>query len=285
MTPLALALVLAAAVVHATWNLIAKRSGGGAGFVWLTFACSAFCYAPLALGTWLVIRPHLTGVDWIFIAGTSVWHVVYFLLLQRGYRNGDLSVVYPLARGTGPLIAALAATAFFGERPALAGWIGIALVLGGIFTFAGDPRRLIGTHGKGVGYALATGVMIAIYTLWDKHAVGALAISPIIYDVLGNVGRTLVLTPLANRRRAEVALEWRIHRGEILAVALLSPLAYLMVLFALRIAPVSYVAPARELSIVIGALFGLRLLAEGNVRRRLAAAAAIVAGVAAIAIA
>ena len=285
MTPVALALVLAAAVVHATWNLVAKRSGGGAGFVWLTFACSALCYAPLALGTWLVLRPRFTGIDWLFIAGTSIWHVVYFLLLQRGYRNGDLSVVYPLARGTGPLLAALAATAFFGERPTTAGWIGIALVLGGIVAFTGDPRKLMGTHGRGVGYALGTGVMIAVYTLWDKHAVGALAISPIIYDVLGNVGRTLVLTPLVRHRRGEITREWRVHRREIAIVALLSPLAYLMVLFALRIAPVSYVAPARELSIVVGALFGLRLLAEGDVRRRLAAAVAIVAGVLAIAIA
>lgn len=285
MTPVAIVLVLGSAFLHAYWNLHAKRAGGGAPFVWLAVCLSATLYLPIAIATWLILRPQFTAIDWVFIGGTSVLHVVYFVLLQRGYRAGDLSVIYPLARGTGPLLTAIVATAFFGERPDLLGWTGIALVLGGIFAFAGDPRRLIGSHGKGVGYALATGVTIAAYTLWDKHAVAALAISPIIYDFFGNVGRTLVLSPLAYRRRDEVAYEWSVHRRAVLIVALFSPLAYLMVLFALRIAPVSYVAPARELSIVIGAFFGVRLLSEGSAPRRIAAASAIVLGIAALALA
>jgi len=285
MTPTAIALVLAAAFLHAYWNLHAKRAGGGAGFIWLTFALSALLYVPVAAVAWAVLRPHFTAVDWLFIGGTSVLHVVYFLLLQRGYRAGDFSVVYPLARGTGPLLAALAAAAFFGEHPGVVGWIGILLVLGGIFAFAGGPRRLAGAHGRSVAYALATGVLIACYTLWDKHAVAALAISPIMYDFLGNVGRTLVLSPLAYHRRDEVAYEWRVHRGAVAIVATLSPLAYLLVLFALRMAPVSFVAPARELSVVIGTFFGVRLLAEGEGRWRIGAATAIVLGIVAIAVA
>ncbi|MDE2573105.1 MAG: EamA family transporter [bacterium] len=285
MTPAAVALVLASAFLHAYWNLHAKRAGGGAGFVWLTFCGSALCYVPFAAAVWLLYPPHLGAVDWVFIGGTSLWHVIYFLLLQRGYRNGDFSVVYPLARGTGPLLSAAAATLLFGERPGAVGWLGIILVLGGIFAFAGDPRRVLGAHRRGVGYALGTGAMIAVYTLWDKHAVGVLLISPIIYDCLGNFGRALVLAPLAWRRRDEVVEEWRSHRAAVAVVAVLSPLAYLMVLFALRIAPVSYVAPARELSIVIGTFLGLRVLSEGQARRRIAAATVVVAGIVAIAFA
>jgi len=285
MTPLAVALVLAAAFLHAFWNLHAKRAGGSIAFIWLMLCGSVLLYVPVAIVTWALIHPRFVPIDWLFICGTAVLHVVYFLLLQGGYRIGDLSVVYPLSRGTGPLLTALVATAFLGERPAVLGWLGIVLVLSGIIVFAGDSRRLAGAHGTSVAYAVATGALIAAYTLWDRHAVNTLALSPIVYDFLGNTGRALLLAPLAMARRGEIVFEYREHLREIVIVAALSPLAYLMVLFAMRIAPVSYVAPAREVSIVIGALLGVRMLAEPDSRRRIVAAVAIVGGIVAIAVA
>ena len=284
MTPAAVGLVLAAAVVHATWNLLAKRVGGGAPFVWLFGTLSVVCYAPLAAGITLVQRPHIGPVQVLFLIGTAALHLGYFLMLQGGYRFGDLSLVYPVARGTGPMLSVAAAVAFFGERPSPVAVAGTVLVGAGIFLLAAAPRLLRRPGARrAVGYALLTGAIIAAYTLWDKRAVGALGVPPILLDWWGSLGRVAIITPVALTRRDEVRRLWRDHRLEVIAVALLAPLAYILVLTAMVFTPVSYVAPAREVSILIGTAMGARLLAEGDPGRRLLAAAAIVLGVAALA--
>ena len=127
MSTFALGLILISAVAHATWNLYAKRASGGPAFVWLFDVASTLLYAPLALI--VVLRPHapITLLGFGFIAGSAVLHLAYFLMLQQGYRIGDLSLVYPLARGTGPMLSTTAAILVFGERPgplALAGAVG-----------------------------------------------------------------------------------------------------------------------------------------------------------------
>lgn len=285
MTPAALGLVLGAAVVHATWNLLAKRVGGGMAFVWLFGSFAAIIYAPLAAATILLARPHIGVVQLIFLAGTAVLHLGYFLTLQSGYRTGDLSLVYPLARGTGPMLTVGAAIILLGERPTPIAMAGALLIGLGIFLLAGNPASL-GHPGarRAVGYALLTGALIAAYTLWDKRAVSGLGIPPILLDWGGNVGRALLLTPVALARRKEVRSVWRAHRREVVLVAVLTPLAYILVLTAMVFTPVSYVAPAREISILVGTAMGTRLLAEGDAPRRLTAATAIVAGVAALAV-
>ena len=288
MTPAVLALVLTAAVLHATWNLLAKRAQGAdsVAFVWLTTALSTAIYVPV-LAIWLIAMPlrhPLTAIDLAFIAGTAVIHSVYYLLLQRGYRVGDLSLVYPLARGTGPLLASIAAVLFLGERPGVFGAIGIAAIVAGIFVAAG-ARLHVARARISAGYGLATGVTIAAYTLWDKHAVSALAISPIVYEVGHFCVRTALMAPLVWRGERCRALgpTLRAYRTELLGVAVLSPLGYILVLFALAVAPVTLVAPAREVSIVFGALLGARLFAEGDARRRVVGAALIFAGIVALA--
>jgi drug/metabolite transporter (DMT)-like permease len=135
-----------------------------------------------------------------------------------------------------------------------------------------------------VGYGILTGVMIAAYTLWDKQAVSAFRIPPLILDWGSSLLRFALLTPVAIARWDDVRLHWRAHRLETLAIAFMAPLAYIMVLTALVFTPVSYVAPAREMSIVIGTAMGTRLLAEEDGRRRLLGAVAIVMGVLALAI-
>ena len=130
---------------------------------------------------------------------------------------------------------------------------------------------------------MITGIIIAVYTLWDKYAVSTLLIPPLLQDYCTTLARVIMLGPVALRKRGDVRKEWRIHRKEAVGVALLCPLSYIMVLTALITAPVSYIAPAREVSILIGAVMGSRLLAEGDAMRRLPAAAAIVAGVIALA--
>ncbi len=264
MTTFALALVLASAVAHATWNLFAKRAGGGVPFLWLALTLAIPLYAPLALAVVVLTAPTIGPFEvlWMFVNGAL--NVAYFIFLQRGYRAGDLSIVYPIARGTGPVLATTAAILIFGERP--------------------TPVAIAGAVAIAVGYALLTGVTIATYTLWDKRAVSALLIPPVLYEWGANVFRALILTPAALSRWTEVKAEWTANGTAALAVASLSPLAYILVLTALAISPVSYVAPAREIGILFGVLLGARTLAEADIGRRSIAAILMVGGVIALAL-
>jgi drug/metabolite transporter (DMT)-like permease len=284
MNSAAVALVLIAAVAHAGWNLCAKRvPNGGALFVWLFGAVATMLCVPLAVITMLVSDQRPTST-WLLAIGVSgLLHVSYFLLLQRGYSVGDLSVVYPLARGSGPMLSVLAAVVLLGERPGVFPLIGAGIVVTGILVIGGLGSGR-GARSAGALYGLATGVLIAGYTLWDAHAVTALAVPPVTLLVGSAVGEFVLLTPIAVARRDKVAGLWRRHWREVLAVAVLGQLAYLLVLFALRLAPVSMVAPARELSIVFGSLAAWLILGEPNPRRRLTGAVVVLAGVAAIAV-
>ncbi|WP_191984413.1 DMT family transporter [Amycolatopsis eburnea] len=285
MNATALSLVLVAAVVHAAWNLAAKRiSSGGTQFVWLYYTVSAVLLLPVTV-VLLVVEPERPQWSWLLAAVvTAVLHVAYGVVLQRGYRVGDLSVVYPVARGTGPLLSVLAAVLVLGERPGVLGLAGAFLVIAGVLVIstgrqAEDPRAVK----AGILYGLLTGATIAGYTLWDAHSVTGIGVPPVVYFGLGSLLQSAMLVPGALADRAEVRRIWREQRREVLLVAVLSPVAYILVLFALTMAPVSLVAPARELSIVIGGVAAWLVLGESNAVRRLAGSVIVLSGIAAIA--
>ena len=283
MSNLALALILAAAFIHATWNLLNKQASGHATFTWVVAVLSAIFYLPVAASAIFYWQAQISLVAIGFMAGSAVLHTAYFVLLNEGYRAGDLSLVYPLARGTGPLLSSFAAILFLGERPSPLALGGGLLIVLGVVMLTGSPEKLRSAGArKAMIYALVTGTFIAAYTLWDKQAVSAYAVAPILLDWGANAGRTLLLTPFALRHWDSACNEWRTHRFEAVGVALLVPLSYILVLTAMQFTPVSYVAPAREVSILIGTAMGARLLAEGDVRRRLVAACAMVLGVVAL---
>jgi drug/metabolite transporter (DMT)-like permease len=285
MTALALSLILVAAFVHATWNYLLKRSGGGTAFVYLFAVLSALLYAPLVAAIIWWVRPEFGWVHYGLMAASALLHTAYYMLLDRGYRSGDLSVVYPLARGSAPLITMLGAVLLLQEQPTALAVVGALLIGAAAVALTGDPRKLRASGNlHAVGFALLTGCMIASYTLVDKLAVSAWLIPPLVQDWATNVGRVVLMAPLALKARAEMAPTWRRAKKEILGVALLCPLSYILVLTAMVFTPVSYVAPAREVSILIAAFMGTRLLAEGDARRRLAAGAAMVAGVVCLAL-
>jgi drug/metabolite transporter (DMT)-like permease len=285
MTAFALSLILVAAFIHASWNYFLKRSGGGAIFVWLFASLSALIYAPLAAGILWWQKPDFGWVHYGLMLASAVLHTAYYLLLDRGYRSGDLSVVYPLARGTGPLITMLGAVVLLQEQPTLLAVAGALMIGCGAIALTGDPRKLRQSGNlHAVGFALLTGCMIASYTLVDKFAVAAWLIPPLVQDWAANLGRVMLMTPMAIRNRHEIPATWRRAWKEIVAVAVLCPLSYILVLTAMVFTPVSYVAPAREVSILIAALMGTQLLSEGDVGRRLAAGAAMVAGVVCLAL-
>lgn len=283
MTTLALALILAAAFLHAGWNLLAKQAGGGAVFFWLFASCSSLIYAPFVFIWVLLYPPHMGGLAWLFVAVSACIHLAYFLSLQRGYQVGDLSLVYPLARGTGPLIAALVAIALLGERPSALALAGGALIILCVFIITGGLGGLRRRPPlAAIGYGLLAGVLIGSYSVVDKYAVGVLLVPPLVYDWLGNLGRTLMITPYALRRPERIRQNWRDNRRAILGIAVMSPLAYILVLTAMVFTPLSHIAPAREVSILIATMLGARVLSEPLGWTRILAACGMVLGLAAL---
>ena len=275
MPPGVLALVLAAAFAHAGWNFLAKGAEGGAAFVWLCAALGSLLWIPVLVVALVTQSGELGWTALVLMIGSGLLHTLYFTLLQRGYGAGDLSIVYPLARGTGPLLSGAAAIVLLGERPSAVALAGALIIVGAVFS-------LVGRHGsrEAVVFAVLTGVAIASYTLWDKHAVGPSHLSPIVYYWGTNLTVALVLAPYVLRAGVPGGGDFR----RAAAVGVLSPLAYVLVLYALARAPVSVVAPARETSILIGTLLGTTLLAEGDRNRRLVCAGAILVGVTALAL-
>jgi drug/metabolite transporter (DMT)-like permease len=284
MTLGALILILAAAFVHASWNFLNKRASGHMTFTWLVAVLSAIFYTPVAVAVIFLTRLEIGVVELGLMAGSAALHSAYFILLNQGYRIGDLSLVYPLARGTGPLLSTIAAILLLGERPSALALAGALLIICGVVVITGSPKSLRGSVKTAVLYAAVTGLFIAAYTLWDKQAVSRFAVPPLILDWGSNLGRTIFLTSLPARYPRETRVEWREHRFEAIGVAVLAPLSYILVLTAMQFTPVSYVAPAREISILIGTAMGTRLLAEGDGPRRLIAASAMVLGVVALAV-
>ena len=324
MTGSALALVLGSAVVHATWNLAAKKSNGGIAYVFMVAVCGTVFWSPL--GIWLMLSGRAIAPEGsvvtaiIHIAGSSVLHMAYFASLQKGYQCGDLSLVYPLARGTGPLVSSILAIILYGERPSIQAFMGALLIAGGAFflasggeagngidaapgsertaagqTTASRPHPAAAGHaaagqGAAIYYGLLTGVFIAAYTLWDKRALSLGGVSPLFLEWGTCLGRFIMMAPwflLTPARRASLAEAWRDQRKPAMIVGALSPVSYMMVLSALAVSPVTYVAPTREISILLGTLAGSQLLLEGDHRsrvRRCTAAAAMALGVAALAI-
>ncbi len=284
MSWLVILLIVAGGLAHATWNLVVKRSAvSGPVFVWLIAVAAAVVLLPVGVVAALLDPPSWPELALATVVSGAL-HVLYFLSLQAGYRAGDVSVVYPLARGTGPLLSVLLAIVLFAERPGVVGLLGAAAVVAGVVVIGlGGGRANWARARAGVLWGLAIGVVIAAYTLWDAHAVTALAISPILLSAGTSAMEAVLLAPYAARRRPAVREVLRTHGRDVLVVAVLSPLSYILILFAMQLAPVSIVAPARELSVVFVALAGWLLFREPHPAARLSGAGVVVVGVALLA--
>jgi len=275
----ALLAVLLAAATHAIWNLEAKRAAGARYFVLLYSLGATLLWTPAVLWILWHDRPDFSALHWLALLASGVLHLCYSLVLQAGYRASDLSLVYPLARGAGPLLSFFAAVLLLGERITWQSVLGVLLIVAGIFLVAGIGSQKHHAPRVGIALGLVTGVFIAAYTINDGWAVKVLLISPILVDYTGNLLRVLALSPLAWREPARVRTELRQYLRPVLVVSVLGPLGYILVLYAMRIAPVSHVAPARELATLLGTYFGARLLRERAAPARVAGAVCIVVGV------
>ncbi|SFP95683.1 EamA family transporter [Variovorax sp. 770b2] len=288
----AFALILLAGIIHAGWNIAAKKANGDVRFSFQTSVFNMLIWAPVGITLGWNVVPGWGLTEWGFVVLSGVLHIFYFIVLLRGYRRSDLTVVYPLARGSGPLLSSLAAVLFLGERISAVGVAGIAGVVGGVFLVAGGLKLWRKAHDpvqrervvKGIRYGVLTGGFIAAYTVTDSYAVKFLAMSPILLDYFGNLVRMVLLAPVALKDRATTARMWRAQWKYALLVAAVSPVSYVLVLYAVQQAPISHVAPAREVSMLFAALIGGHLLREGDRLLRLLGALFIAAGVVALAL-
>ena len=295
MSATALSIVLLAGLLHALWNILAKKAGGDARFACFTAFIAMVVWAPVGLWVGWDVVPSWGAWEWGFVFASGVLHVLYFVVLLRGYRHADLTVVYPLARGTGPLLSSLVALVWLGESISRTGALGIAAVVGGVFLIAGGPKLIkdwlyantnheseLESHKlrrAGLRYGVLTGIFIASYTVVDGYAVKALLMSPILLHYLENLIRFVLLTPVVLRDRPAAGVLWRQQWKYALIVGTLTPISYVLVLYAMQTAPLSLVAPAREVSMLFAALIGGHLLGEGDRALRVLGALLIAGGV------
>ena len=258
--------------------------------MWWAQASITILFLPLALV--LSLSDHVEHPGWWFVLGTSLLHAAYFLFLGRAYSYADLSLVYPIARGTGPALVPILGILMLGETVSAPAIAGIATVVLGIYTvylsgeirhFLRDPFRLL--KEPGTRYALITGLLIAAYSVWDK--VGVTYVSPFLYMYLMSLGVTIGLAPFLVRVHGVKALagELRASPLSIVVVGLMIFVAYGLILTALQFSRLSYIWPTREIGIVIGVLLGSLVLREPFGQRRILGSSLIVLGVAIIALA
>jgi drug/metabolite transporter (DMT)-like permease len=278
--PLAvLPLVLLAAVFHAAWNALLKASENPLSLATRALTWGTVVALPPVAAVWLLTgRPGLPLAGWLLALASAFLELIYFITLSTAYRRGELSVVYPIARGSAPLLAVLVGLLLLGERLHAVALLGVIVVLGGIWAV-----RRPAAAGSALWPALLTGVMIAAYTSLDR--IGVRLGSPWLYGWLLWLFGAILLNTYTTVRRvpgSRITDEPEVS----VTVGVLMTAAYFMILFALSVAPLAIIAPLRESAIVLVTAWGIWRLGE---RRgawiRVAGALAIVAGIALLTIA
>ncbi len=283
MSGLSLGIVLIAAFLHAFWNTLAKKSRIKIVFIWWFILIACIFYSPLFLYFYAAIE--ISAVGWACIVATGILHALYFFFVGGSYERGDLSLAYPLARGFGPFLVPILAVILLREQLSPSGIAGIALVVIGIylihlrsFSLQSFFEPFAAIRGNASIWALLTGCTITAYSLVDKVGVGL--VNPPVYIYLMFVISLLLLTPyVLIKERKGLKLEWQTNKGPILVNGFLVLFTYMLILFAMQISNVSYVAVAREVSIVFSALFGIIWLGESHRQQRLIGSILIALGV------
>lgn len=281
----AVIIIVISAFMHAIWNYFAKTSNGGKAFVWLYQVVSAVLFAPIILIYFFLQDLSLTWIQVGFMVLSGTMHLSYSLILQKGYKEGDLSLVYPVARGLAPIIVTVGAILLLDEQINKLGMIGIALIIVSVFIISGGFAVFKSSKVSiSIMYGFFVSIAISAYTLFDKSALTVVMISPLLLHYGSILIQLLVLTPFMKGSFHQVREEWKYHKKEAIGVGILQPSAYILILITMTFTPVSYVAPVREISIVVGALLGTYLLKEGFGKRRIIASAIMFIGIAIIAI-
>jgi len=270
--PLALGLIALAAVLHAAWNILLKSSGEPLRTAAVGITASSLVLVPVIALGWLALdRPAVPASTWVIGITSGGVEVLYFAFLAAAFSRGDLSVVYPIARGSAPLLAVAIAIVVLGEQLEPDAWAGVALLLAGLLLVQ-RPWRMLGSSGQrgdraAAGFALLTGVTIATYSALDR--VGVQQVPPWLYA--GILWPTcmaglcaLVLLRDRRARRAGIPPGPPIDRRTAVIGGFLTFTAYFLVLAALSRAPLAIVAPLRESAIVLTSLWGVVRLREAT---------------------
>ena len=280
-------LIIGAAVTHATWNGIAKVSKNILALMWWSTVLGTLGY-----GVWLAttLGIYLSPSSRIPFLISTICETGYFVTLVKGYSLGDLSLVYPISRGSAPIFAVLLGAAVLAESLPIIGYAGILLMVFGVFVASQPVEQSKFRFGfssivrdRAVGWALASGVFIAVYSITDKVAV--VATNPLVYNWWVFAGNAILWAPFVWRRHHfnanldELKNNWR----SIIIVAVLSVAAYALALAALQLTSASYVVAGRGLSVIIGAFIGSFMLKERFGTVRIIGATLMVAGLALIA--
>lgn len=277
--------LILSAFMHATWNFLAKRSNGGTVFVWFYSGVSTLFTSPIAIFFLFKESFSMTQFYWLIILISIILHIIYSLTLQFAYKTGDMTLVYPVARGTGPFIVAIIAVFFLKETISVLSGTGILFIITSIFILSGGftniKRKDIKTP---LTLGIFIGLIIASYTLIDKAAVSYILISPYIYYFFMIAGQFIFITIFALKKPVNIKIEFKKTWKYAIAVGILSSAAYLLVLIVMTFEQVSYVAPIRETSIVIGTIMAVILLSERGGRERIIGSFLMIVGIFLIAI-
>ena len=281
MTGLAVALVLISVIAHASWNLMVRRSDKPELTNWMMATCGALLASPIAVYMFVTNSP--SPVGWWYILGTVILHIAYFFTLGRAYKHGDLSLVYPIARGLGVVLIPVIGVTILGESVSILAGFGIIAIFTGVVMVGSSsgtgfrvwlkPRSVFAD--RGVLFALTTGMLIAAYSALDKR--GVEYVEPIFYMFCLTLGGSVGILPIIARSSAsrefivKIRTRWKIG----LLGGTCQVLAYTLVLSAFRLSPVSYIGPFRELAILIGVVLAIVVLKERVTRGRATGAMAI----------
>jgi len=227
---------------------------------------------------WVVVdlqRTDIPAIGYAWLAATMVLHGVYVLMLAKVYTLGDLSQVYPIMRGTSPLVVPMLGVLLLNESLTAFGWLGVLCILAGILSIS-EIKRDRSASLKAPLFAVAVGLCTSSYIVLDKVTLAY--VTPAVLNIATNVGNLLALTYAAVSSGA-IRREWTLNWKTIVLGGVLAPGSYLLFLFALELAPVAQLAPMREIGTVFGTLLGIFLLREQQGKKRVASSILVTAGV------
>jgi len=273
----ALIFVVLSGLIHSVWNLFAKKSVNKIVFLWFCQWAAIIIFLPFTIKELASFRFPIPSIGLMLLLVSVLFHGVYVFLLAKTYTIGDLSQAYPIMRGTSPLLVPLIGVLILNEHLSSIGWIGVICIVFGILFIGGiGIGNLSNLPSKTVLLAFCVGLMITGYTAFDKVTLHY--IPPIALNEASNIGNLMALSWVSLRSGA-IRNEWRINWKTIILGGIMAPGGYILFLEALRIMPVSQIAPMREIGTVFGTLLGVFILREAHGKKRIGASALIVLGV------
>ncbi len=259
-----LLLILFSTFCHAYWNMVLKRTSGGFTFIWLFTVVTVILYTPIIISiSGRVIEMMDLRMATICIL-SMIFHLLYFIFLDKAYKYGDLSIIYPVARGIAPAITIIIAIVFLNENLTNSQTLSVVMVIIGTLVLSGIHHKPNQKILSSLLYAILCGFMVSIYTIVDKIAVANHNLSPFLIDYVNNVGRVIILLPFVIKNTVQLRHTFEQYWKEAIIIATLSPLSYILILIAMKSAPVSLVSPLRQMSIVLSGILGVRVLCESK---------------------